>query len=86
LCIQSLLNRDDTPLHDSLSHTDPKIIATWITLLIYAVGAGGHKFLGWRGRRMNILAIAAFIMVILAMAVIHHFLPSFHNFSEGGEA
>jgi len=85
LWLQSLLDREDPKLNIALSHTDPKIIATWITFLVYSLGAGGHKFLGWRGRRMNFLAIGAFIMVIIAMAVIHHFLPSFHNFSVRGE-
>lgn len=86
LWLESLLDREDVTLNAGLSHLDPKVIATWITFLIYSIGAGGHKFLGWRGRRMNLLAIAAFIMVIIAMAVIHHFLPSFHNFSIRGEA
>ena len=67
-----------------LSPYDPKIIASWIVFLVYAVGLLGHQFRGWRGRRMNVLAIAAYISVLLSMGLIHHFFASFHQFSVRG--
>ena len=65
---------------------DPKIIASTVVLLAYCAGLADHQFLGWRGRRMNLLAIGAFLCVILAMALVHHFFPSFHDFSLRAEA
>ncbi|MHC4942845.1 MAG: cytochrome C assembly family protein [Planctomycetota bacterium] len=85
LWMNSLAKRVDAEIAGQLSHTDPKIVASWITVLAYTVGLVGHHVLGWRGRRMNILAISAFLLVIISMAVIHHFFPSFHNFSVRGE-
>jgi hypothetical protein len=29
---------------------------------------------------MNILAVAAFVAVVLGMGASHHFFPTFHNF------
>ena len=69
-----------------LSHLDPKIVASWGLFLAYGIGLLGHQFLGWRGRRMNLLAIAGFVLVVITMAVIYHFFPSFHNFSTHGGA
>ena len=57
-----------------------------LVLLAYCVGLVGHQFFGWRGRRMNLVAIGAYLSVILAMALVHHFFPSFHDFSLRGEA
>ena len=63
-----------------LSPYDPKILISWVIFLVYTVGLVGHRFLGWRGRRMNVLAVSAYLVVMLAMGVVHHFVPSFHNF------
>ena len=54
--------------------------------LVYLVGLAGHRWWGWRGRRMNTLAIAGLPRGGLAMGAIHHFIPSFHNFSLRGGA
>ncbi len=66
-----------------LTHVDAKIFSAWGNLAIYGIGLLGHRFWGWRGRRMSYLAIAAFLVVVAATAVVHHFLPSFHNFTPG---
>ena len=49
-------------------------------LLGYAAGLAGYRFLGWRGRRMNMLAVTAYVVVIVTMGVVQHFVPSFHDF------
>jgi HemX protein len=64
-----------------LTPFDPKILASWIILLGYTAGLIGHDRLGWRGRRMNIVAIAAWVTVVATMGLMHHFVPSFHDFS-----
>ena len=63
-----------------LSPYDPKIMATWVIFLAYAAGVAGHRFLGWRGRRMNIMAVVGYLTVVAAMGLIQHFFPSFHKF------
>ena len=50
----------------------------------YLVGLAGNRWWGWRGRRMNQLAIAAYVCIVVAMGLVHHFFPSFHNFSLRG--
>lgn len=80
LWMYDLADRMDTGMAVMLSPWDPKIMISWIILLGYTVGLAGNRFLGWRGRRMNVMAVAAFITVIVAMGLVHHFVPSFHNF------
>ncbi len=67
-----------------LDHGDPKIIASWIIFVGYTLGLVGHRTLGWRGRRMNVAAIIGFVLMVIAIALVHHFFPSFHNFSIRG--
>lgn len=66
-----------------LSTLDAKIFSAWGTLAIYVLGLLGHRYWGWRGRRMSYIAIAAFLLVVVATGVVQHFLPSFHNFNLG---
>lgn len=63
-----------------LSPWDPKILLSWVIFLAYTAGLVGHRFWGWRGRKMNILAVAAFLAVVLGMGAVHHFFPTFHRF------
>ncbi|MBC8424449.1 cytochrome c biogenesis protein CcsA [bacterium] len=86
LWLYDLRERVDPQLAETLSPYDPKILASWVILLGYAVGLAGNRWWGWRGRRMNVLAIAAFVVVIATMSVIHHLFPSFHDFTQGGGA
>lgn len=67
-------------LAKSLTPWDPKILLSWVIFLGYSVGLVGHRFWGWRGRRMNVLAVAAFVAVILGMGAARHFFPTFHKF------
>jgi len=69
---------------DILSHGDPKIIVSWVIFGAYSAGLLGHHYLGWRGRRMNALAIIGYILMVIGVALVHHFFPSFHNFSTRG--
>ena len=80
LWMYDLADRMDTSMADMLNPWDPKIMISWVILLGYTVGLAGNRFLGWRGKRMNVMAVAAFIAVIVTMGLVHHFVPSFHNF------
>jgi len=64
-----------------LTPWDPKILVSWVIFLGYSIGLLGHRFLGWRGRRMNVMAVTAFVVVVGAVGVVHHFFPSFHKFN-----
>jgi ABC-type uncharacterized transport system permease subunit len=63
-----------------LSPFDPKVLISWVVFLGYAVGLAGNRFLGWRGRRMNLMAVIAFVVMFSTMGLVHHFFPSFHKF------
>jgi len=64
-----------------LSPFDPKVLSSWVILIIYGVGLIGHDRWGWRGRRMNRMAIATWIIVVIVLGIIHHVFPTFHDFS-----
>ncbi len=68
-----------------LTPWDPKIMVSWVIFLGYLVGLAGNRFLGWRGKRMNIMAVAAFLIILGTLGLMHHFVPSFHDFT-GTEA
>lgn len=80
LWMYSLADRVDPSLAVQLSPWDPKILVSWLVFLGYLGGLVGHRFLGWRGRRMNVMAVAAFMAVVVTMGVVRHFVPSFHDF------
>jgi ABC-type uncharacterized transport system permease subunit len=82
LWMYSLADRVDPAMAAQLSPYDPKILVSWVILLGYLGGLAGYRFLGWRGRRMNVLAVSAFVMILFAMGFIRHFVPSFHDFRD----
>jgi HemX protein len=86
LWLYRLIDTLDPETARGLTPFDPKILASWVIFLGYLLGLAGHRWWGWRGRRMNALAIAAYLAVVVAMGAIHHFFPSFHNFSLRGGA
>jgi HemX protein len=70
----------DPRLAKALTPWDAKILFSWVIFLGYTAGLAGHRFLGWRGRRMNIMAVAAFVTIVVGMGAVHHFFPTFHKF------
>lgn len=80
LWMYNLADRVAPELAAQLSPWDPKVLVSWVVFLGYLGGLAGHRFLGWRGRRMNVLAVAAFVIVVLTMGAVRHFVPSFHDF------
>jgi len=86
LWLYDLADRVGPEMAAELTPYDPKILASWVVFLGYTVGLIGYRWWGWRGRRMNVLAIAAYLAVMATMGVIHHFFPSFHDFTGGSGA
>jgi HemX protein len=82
LWMSSLTDRVTPALAAQLSPYDPKILASWVILVGYLCGLIGHRFFGWRGRRMNVIAVTAFVVIVLAMGAVRHFVPSFHDFRD----
>ncbi len=80
LWMYDLADRVNPEMAAMLSPWDPKIMVSWIILLGYTIGLIGNRFFGWRGKRMNVMAVAAFLGVVAAMGLVYHFFPSFHNF------
>jgi ABC-type uncharacterized transport system permease subunit len=80
LWMYDLADRMDPEMAAQLSPWDPKIMFSWLILLGYTIGLLGYRFLGWRGKRMNVMAVAGFLVMVAAMGLVHHFFPSFHNF------
>ncbi len=80
LWMYDLAERVTPELAAMLSPYDPKIMATWVIFLAYTAGLAGYRFLGWRGRRMNVMAVVGYLTVMLTMGMIQHFFPSFHKF------
>jgi ABC-type uncharacterized transport system permease subunit len=80
LWMYDLADRVPPEMAAKLSPYDPKVLVSWVIFLGYTVGLVGHRFFGWRGRRMNLLAVSAYLAIIVTMGAIHHFVPSFHNF------
>ncbi|MCB1182834.1 cytochrome c biogenesis protein CcsA [bacterium] len=80
LWMYDLAERVSPEMAAMLSPWDPKILATWVIFLAYVAGLAGYHFLGWRGRRMNIMAVVGYLTVMAAMGAIQHFFPSFHKF------
>ncbi len=80
LWMYDLADRVDADMAAMLNPWDPKILISWVILLGYSAGLIGNRFFGWRGKRMNVMAVAAFIAVVGAMGLFYHFFPSFHDF------
>lgn len=80
LWMYDLADRVDSDMASMLSPWDPKILISWVILIGYTIGLIGNRFFGWRGKRMNMMAVSAFVVVVVAMGMVYHFFPSFHNF------
>jgi HemX protein len=80
LWMYDLADRLPADLAAQLSPWDPKILISWVIFLGYSVGLVGHRFFNWQGRRMNILAVSAFVCMMVTMGLAQHFFPTFHKF------
>ena len=80
LWMYDLADRMDPAMAAKLSPWDPKIMVSWVILIGYTIGLIGYRFFGWRGKRMNVMAVVGYLVMVATIGLIHHFFPSFHNF------
>jgi len=83
LWLWSLAQRLDpaTAVHFSL--LDPKILTAWATFAVYSAGLWGHRYAGWRGRRISLFAVGAFMLMIFTTGVVRVTVSdSFHQFNQ----
>jgi ABC-type transport system involved in cytochrome c biogenesis permease subunit len=62
------------------SYWDPKLVGSLVIWMLYAIGLGAKRTLGWQGRKTMILSLIAFGFVFLSMTVINLYLSGFHSF------
>jgi ABC-type uncharacterized transport system permease subunit len=55
-----------------LRPSDPKIIATVVTWVVYAIYLYLHKVAGWRGRKPHYLIVLGFALVLVTFFVTRH--------------
>jgi ABC-type uncharacterized transport system permease subunit len=65
---------------EHFSYFDPKLIGTIIIWLMYGIGLVAKRTIGWQGRKIMVLSIVGFAVMLLSLTVINVFLSGFHNF------
>lgn len=82
LWLWSLMQRLDPATAANYSLFDPKILSAWATFVVYSLGLVGHRYAGWRGRRISLFVVSAFVLMILSTAVVRVTVTdSFHRFN-----
>ena len=66
---------------DNFSYSDPKLIATFIVWLLYAVGLIFKTLGNFQSNTIMKIAFACFIYTMLSVAFVNIFLSSFHRFN-----
>jgi ABC-type uncharacterized transport system permease subunit len=65
---------------ESFSYFDPKLIGTIIVWALYGGGLISKWAIGWQGRKIMILSIAAFSFALFSLSIINIFFSRFHRF------
>lgn len=60
--------------------TDPKILSTVVIWALYGLCIGGRYLLKWPSRRMAVISLYAFVLMVATTLVVNFLLPSFHVF------
>ena len=63
-----------------MSYTDPKLFGTVAIWIFYAIGLIAKRLIGWQGRRMMVLYVFGFTLIIFSMTIINIFFSEFHKF------
>ena len=59
---------------------DPKIIVAYLTWVIYSVQVFGSMIKEWSGKRLSMISLAGFAIIVFSMALVNTILTSFHEF------
>lgn len=70
---QQKYHPDYAPLHD------PKVIFSALTWLIFAIYLASRTWLGWRGRRNNLVVVGGFLMLVISFFGAPHVLSGVRN-------
>ena len=65
---------------EGFSYTDPKVIATMVVWLLYAIALAMKYIVGVDQRRFVILSMLGFLGVFVSMTVVNILLSRFHDF------
>jgi HemX protein len=68
-------------LLDHPAWQDPKVVATTVAWVVYAIGLSLYYFRGWRGLRLVSLTLVAFLLMVLSSWVVPYLLGSAHGVS-----
>ncbi len=66
--------------YESFSYFDAKLLGTMAVWFLYGAGLLANKMLGWQGRKIMVLSLAAFVLSFFSLTAINMFLTSFHSF------
>ena len=66
---------------DNFSYYDPKLIATFIVWVLYAIGFVSKTLGNFQSKTIMTMAFAGFIYTMVSVAVVNIFLSSFHRFN-----
>ncbi len=64
----------------SFSYADPKLIGTIGIWVLYGVGLGAKKTIGWQGRKIMVLSIVGFVISFFSLTIVNIYFSGFHNF------
>lgn len=59
---------------------DPKLIATFLVWIIYALGLLGKLIFKWSGRKIVYLSISGFLIILFSMTILNLLFTGFHKF------
>jgi len=65
---------------EKFSYGDPKLIGTIAVWLVYAIGLITKRIIGWQGRKMMVISLIGFTIMIFSMTFINMFFSGFHKF------
>jgi len=54
---------------------DPKVLFSLATWIMFAVYLGTRQWLGWRGRRSNLVVVYGFVLLVISFLGTPHLLP-----------
>ena len=66
---------------DNFSYTDPKLVATFIIWVLYAIGIVSKTLGNFQSKTIMKMAFAGFVFTMLSVVLVNIFLSTFHKFN-----
>ncbi len=67
-------------VHGSYWSWDPKLGVTFVAWLIYGLCVAARRLWGWSAKRIAVVSLAGFAVVLFSLVVVNFALTSFHGF------